>query len=518
MSERFHTITPQHEAQEREGVFVSRHSARISHSFMLRSPRGFVFAFFSLLFFFCTAPTFAANYSFTPASGSYSVGQTFTVSLVANTAGKTVQGLTAGGTVTYDTNTLTAVSVTKGSGLFCISDPAVNAAAGTIGIECGYTSAVSGNAQIATITFRAKSEGTGSVSVQSPQLLEGGQSVLSGTAGTGSYTVTAAAAPEPAAPTPAQPTTPQRTVNIPVPEAPRIESGSHEDPDMWYAVTDVSFSWDIPYGVTALHTSFGEDPTLEADELHEPPTSSWKKSGLTDGTWYFAVNFKNRGGWSSTTRFAVNVDTTPPEPFEVTGVGGDLTAQVRFEAKDGLSGIQVYRVSVDGERPRDVQPNELIAGGYTMSNLDPGIHTISVTAVDLAGNETTTETTVEVTGTKPVPEDEEAVTTSGFGAIYWVSLLFMAALAIVVTILVQERRRHTEERDRIKREAAEAGDKLINIFGVLRDEVEEKVTELSHKPNMTDMERNILESLKDALDISEELIDKEIEDVRKLLK
>jgi hypothetical protein len=35
---------------------------------------------------------------------------------------------------------------------------------------------------------------------------------------------------------------------------------------------------------------------------------------------------------------------------------------------------------------------------------------------------------------------------------------------------------------------------------------------------MTDTERNVLEGLKDALDISEELIDKEIEDVRKLLK
>jgi hypothetical protein len=64
----------------------------------------------------------------------------------------------------------------------------------------------------------------------------------------------------------------------------------------------------------------------------------------------------------------------------------------------------------------------------------------------------------------------------------------------------------------------EVGDRLINIFGVLRDEIEEKVLELSHKPNMTDAERNILEGLKDALDVSEELIDKEIEDVRKLLK
>ena len=173
---------------------------------------------------------------------------------------------------------------------------------------------------------------------------------------------------------------------------------------------------------------------------------------------------------------------------------------------------------IDGESPRDVQPNELVSGGYTITNLDPGDHTIGVTAVDFAGNERSAEAPVTVTGTKVEEVDPNAIKESGFGAIYWVSLLFMGALAIVITMLIQERRRFHEEKDHIKRETAEVGDRLINIFGVLRDEIEEKVLELSHKPNMTDTERTILEGLKDALDISEELIDKEVEDVRKLLK
>ena len=189
---------------------------------------------------------------------------------------------------------------------------------------------------------------------------------------------------------------------------------------------------------------------------------------------------------------------------------------MRFEARDALSGIALYRVGIDGARTRDVQLSELLNGGYTITNLDPGEHTITVIAVDQAGNERETSTTVVVTGTKPVEEKE--VQTSGLGLIYWVSLIFMAALAVVITMLIQERRKFHEEKDQIKRETAEAGDKLINIFAVLRDEMEEKVLELSHKPNMTDNERTILEGLKDAIDMSEELIDKEIEDVRKLLK
>jgi hypothetical protein len=297
-----------------------------------------------------------------------------------------------------------------------------------------------------------------------------------------------------------------------------VKSESHPDPMVWYSSADAKFSWDIPYGVTGMKIGFGQEAESEPSELHEPPIGSWTTSGLADGVWYFHAAYKNRGGWSSSTHFMIQVDTTPPEEFSATAIGGDLTAQLRFEATDTLSGIQLYRIGMDGGRTRDVQPTELSGGGFTLSNLDPGEHSFSVTAVDKAGNERSAEASVEVTGEKPVEEVEGKVATSGFGAIYWVSLLFMAALAIVVTMLIQERRRHTEEKDRLKREAAEAGDKLINIFGVLRDEIEEKVLELSHKPNMTDNERNILESLKDALDISEELIDKEIEDVRKLLK
>ena len=267
-----------------------------------------------------------------------------------------------------------------------------------------------------------------------------------------------------------------------------------------------------------MQIGFSGSATTGPSELHEPPTSDWSKEAVADGVWFFSGMYKNRGGWGSTTVYKLQVDTTPPEPFTVSAQGGDLTAQIRFEVHDTLSGVTVYRIGVDAGRSRDVQPTEVADGSYTITNMDPGEHKIAVTAVDAAGNERSADATVIVTGTKQNETPQVPVETSGFGTIYWISLFFVAALAIVITMLIQERRRFHEEKDQIKRETMEAGDKLINVFSVLRDEMEERVLELSHKPNMTDNERTILESLKDALDISEELIDKEIEDVRKLLK
>jgi hypothetical protein len=468
------------------------------------------------LVLFATAETtaFAATYSLSPASGSYPVGQTFTVQVVVTSNAGAVN--TGDATITFDSNTLTAVSVARDGSPFnlWVTEPTIQG--NTIAFAGGSTSGVSGSRAIMSITFRARAQGEAKVDFSRATLLAGaGQNVLQGTSGA-IYTITEAA-PPPTSPVAPPPQQEERRVNVPPPSLPDISSRTHPNQDEWYSVQNATFTWDIPYGVTAVSAGFSDESGIEPGEVFEPPVSEWKESDIPDGIWYFSSAHRNRGGWGSTTEFMIRVDTTPPEPFTVSAAGGDLTAQIRFEAKDTLSGIALYRVGIDGGRTRDVQSTELVSGGYTLTNLDPGERTITVIAVDQAGNEREESTTVLVTGVRPVPVSDD-VKTSGFGAIYWVSLLFMAALAVVITMLVQERRRFHEEKELIKREAAEAGDKLINVFGVLRDEMEEKVLELSHKPNMTDNERNILEGLKDALDISEELIDKEIEDVRKLLK
>ncbi len=480
-----------------------------------------VFVAWVLLYVLSSSVAHAASYTFSPNSGSHGIGESFTVRVMVDAAGAAVN--TGDGTITYDTAKLTAVSISKDGSPFnlWVTEPSINASAGTISFAGGGTAAISGSKAVMTITFKGKAEGDASVKMSKGTLLAGaGQNALTGALPAAALTITAAAAKPTPPPSSEPPPTkkPERVVNIPTPEAPVVKSATHPDQSVWYKERTAKFTWDIPYGVTSLKVGFDEKQEGEATEIHEPPISDFTKSDIVDGVYHFHIQYMNRGGWGSSTTYKISIDGTPPEEFSASATGGDLTAQVRFETRDTLSGIALYRIGVDDGRTRDVQPNELVSGGYTITNMDPGDHTITVVAVDQAGNEREAKAPVTVTGTKPVDPTTQPIETSGFGPIYWVSLLFMAALAIVITMLIKERRAFHEEKDHIKREAMEAGDKLINIFGVLRDEIEEKVLELSHKPNMTDNERNILEALKDALDISEELIDKEIEDVRKLLK
>jgi hypothetical protein len=141
-----------------------------------------------------------------------------------------------------------------------------------------------------------------------------------------------------------------------------------------------------------------------------------------------------------------------------------------------------------------------------------------VRALDYAGNFSTASTTVTVEGSlAPVIVEEEEPEEEGIPWGYILSIILAALTAYFYARLVYVRREYMDEKDHIKKEAGEAQEKLELIFNALRDEVEEQVYVLAKQPNLTDDERAVLQKLKDSLEISEELLDKEIEDVRKLL-
>ncbi len=73
-------------------------------------------------------------------------------------------------------------------------------------------------------------------------------------------------------------------------------------------------------------------------------------------------------------------------------------------------------------------------------------------------------------------------------------------------------------RRRIKQETREVSERVTAAFKALREEVEEQIEFLDGKPGMNKEERQVRDKLKEALNVSEEFISKEVRDVEKELE
>jgi len=73
-------------------------------------------------------------------------------------------------------------------------------------------------------------------------------------------------------------------------------------------------------------------------------------------------------------------------------------------------------------------------------------------------------------------------------------------------------------RKRLRKETKEASKRVISAFKNLQQEAEKQIEFLDRKPGLNKDEKQVRDKLKDALNISEESISKEIKDVEKELK
>ena len=73
-------------------------------------------------------------------------------------------------------------------------------------------------------------------------------------------------------------------------------------------------------------------------------------------------------------------------------------------------------------------------------------------------------------------------------------------------------------RKRVKQETKEVSESVTGAFRALREEVEEQIEFLDGKPGLNKDERKVRDKLKEALNISEKFVSKEIEDVEKELE
>ncbi len=141
--------------------------------------------FFGVFFFAFASTAQAATLSFSPSSGTYSVGDTISISLNVSSTDQAINAVS--GTVDFPADILQAVSVSKTNSVLTlwVQEPVRSNADGTVtfgGVvpNPGFTGA-GGN--IITISFRAKASGTGKLTVTSGETLANdgsGTNVLKG--------------------------------------------------------------------------------------------------------------------------------------------------------------------------------------------------------------------------------------------------------------------------------------------------------------------------------------------------
>lgn len=337
-------------------------------------------------FFSVAAAAQAATLSLSPATGVYTVGQTFTARVLVNTAGQKINA--AEGTLSYKPSELTVLGVSKGS-VFNLwtAEPAFSNAAGTVtfsgGTPTGYTGS---GGTVISVTFKVLTAGSPRVSFSSGSVLAAdgrGTNVLSGMTG-GSYTTSAPSA------TPEPETIIEYVPPANTPGAPQISSDTHPDPAAWYATTDATLSWTVPAGVTALRTLLDDRSTSIPTKVYDTPINSIELTDLDQGVQYFHLQFKNEDGWGKVTHYRLAVDSEAPADFTLAiPEGADLSnpeqVLVPGFAEDAGSPINRFMLQIDGAAPVEVL-RETATGTIPLPTLEPGYHTVVAEAFDSAGN------------------------------------------------------------------------------------------------------------------------------------
>jgi hypothetical protein len=308
------------------------------------------------------------------------------------------------------------------------------------------------------------------------------------------------------------------------PRAPEVGSQAFLDPELWYNKLDGVFTWEIPFDVTTVAAEIATSSENDPSEVFDPPIDEFVVSAdnLVDGIQYLSVQFENQVGWGGIVNRKIQIDTTPPEAFDINVQAGTSASSfplLVFEANDVTSGIDHYVLAIADKEPFEVTPDEAKLG-YLITELEDGTYTVKITAFDKAGNEVTSSVPVLITaGWVPLSDIEEE---SSFWQIFTGKNIFMFFLLLIAIAefmyILYQRKQFNKKEGKLRKETKEIQDQMEKIFSALRDEIYDQVNTITKRPRLSAKEKEAVEGLNQALEVSETLIEKEINDVKKILK
>jgi len=480
-------------------------------------------------------PLYAADVILAPATGSYTTGQTFTVAVRVAPSGSSINAVEA--SLSFDVGVLNVVSVNKDGSVFSLwtTEPTFSNSAGTISFGGGSPTPFTAQSNLVNVTFRTVGPGSGNLRVANASVLaaDGMGTDIFRTGGQATYTVTAGTPPPEPTPTQPTPTSDLEDNNEAIvfgdpPRAPEVGSQVFLDTEIWYQNTEGLFTWTLPFDVSEvaieIATSSDNVPHENPEAVFNPAIDEFRitRDLISDGIQYFSISFKNQVGWGAVTNRKVLIDTTPPEPFEVDVRPSNSQTgfpTINFEARDTTSGIAYYDMIIDDREPIRITPDEARLG-YLLGGLTDGTYTIKVVAYDKAGNSRESSAAALITAgwIAPVTEEEKTSWRDFFTASnLFVSFLLLLIIGLLAYIWYDKKQMKMRE-EKLRREVKEIQDQMEKIFSALRDEIYDQINTITKRKRLSKGEKEAVDGLHQALEVSETLIEKEINDVKTILK
>ncbi len=482
----------------------------------------FLHALLLLGFFLFPVLSRAADLTLSPSSASVSKGKTVSVQVMLEAGGESVNA--ADGTLSFDKSLVSVESISKEGSAFSLwtADPSFSNSEGTISFSGGTPSAFTSSKKVVTIVFKGVKEGSAAIAFTKGSILaadgKGTDVYKNGTGGT--VVVSAAAEPPPE-------DTGDSTGDGATPISPIINSSTHPKPDTWYGTSTAAFAWALPDDATEVRTLISDKDNDTPKVSLKSATSSHVVTGIKDGVSYFYVQIKNNFGWGDVGKIKIQVDTTPPLDFNVallqTGADG-APPKLTFKTDDQLSGMDRYEISIGTSTPIAVRAQDVSDGTYAVPPQGGGIRHVTIRAVDKAGNSTEASADLDlplVEKPKPASATTDAVPVSnnGFGLLGAITAILLALIVGgLVTWNMYIRNTFKSEKAQLLQAVLEVRDKNDRIFSAIREEFEQLIQNLDPKPQLTPQERDFLEEVKEVLDISEELVDTSIEELKKMIR
>ena len=322
-----------------------------------------------------------------------------------------------------------------------------------------------------------------------------------------------------------KPSTEENLVSEDLPPAPEIESQIFSDPEIWYKSMEGVFNWTLPSDVNAvaieISTSSENKPELNEKAVFEPPVSEFiiTKDLVEDGVQFLSISFRNQTGWGTALNHKIQIDTIDPEQFEVI-VNNESSSSsfpaIFFEAKDETSGVDYYEIIVGGSAPIKITPNEA-RKGYRLSDLVDGTYLVKVVAYDKAGNfrESNREVLIAAGWIKPVEQ-------KSFWSCFTPTNIFIFFLITIILLqffyILHKLQQIKIKEEKLRRENREVQNQMEKIFSALRDEIYDQIGTITKRKRLSKSEKDAVKGLNQALEVSETLIEKEINDVNEILK